>query len=125
VLYLHGRAGAWCNFDDYDVGYYGYREVTGDGISGYVSGYPGASSSPNGRWGDLWYAARSDGYQAGDTIRHTVDTSPGQSGSPFATRTDNVSSQFMGVHVASTTEYNIASRVQPAMINFIITYAGY
>jgi V8-like Glu-specific endopeptidase len=125
VLYLHGRNGAWCNFNDYNVGYYGYKTVTGNGISGYVAGYAGASTSPNSSWGDLWYAARSDAYQADNTIRHTVDTSSGQSGSPFATRTDDVTSQFMGVHVAGTSDYNIASRMQSAMITFIQTYAGY
>jgi V8-like Glu-specific endopeptidase len=125
VLYLHGRAGAWCDFADYNVGYYGHKTVTGTGISGYVAGYPDAFTSPNGSWGDLWYAARSDAYQSGDTIRHTVDSSAGQSGSPFATRTDDVTSQFMGIHVASTSSYNIASRVQSAMITFIQTYAGY
>jgi V8-like Glu-specific endopeptidase len=125
VLYLHGRGGAWCNFADYNVGYYGYKTVTGSGISGYVSGYPGASTSPNASWGDLWYAARSDASQSGNTIRHTVDASGGQSGSPFATRTDDVTSQFMGIHVAGASSYNIASRVQSAMITFIQTYAGY
>lgn len=125
VLYLHGRSGAWCNFDDYNVGYYGYTEVTGSGISGYVSGYPDYITSPNGEWGDLWYAASPDGYQSGNTIQHTVDATAGQSGSPFATRTDDVTSQIMGVNVAETSDYNIASRVQSAMINFIITYAGY
>jgi V8-like Glu-specific endopeptidase len=125
VLYLHGRGGAWCNFADYNVGYYGYKTVTGTGISGYVSGYPGASESPNGSWGDLWYAARADAYQSGNTIRHTVDAGGGQSGSPFATRTDDVTSQFMGIRVAGASSYNIASRVQSAMITFMQTYAGY
>jgi V8-like Glu-specific endopeptidase len=53
VLYLHGRGGAWCNFADYNVGYYGYKTVTGTGISGYVSGYPDAATSPHPPYGRL------------------------------------------------------------------------
>ena len=125
VLYLHGRNGAWCNYDDYNVGYYGYKTVSGSGISGYVAGYPDSSSSPNGLWGDLWYAARSDAWQSGDTIRYTIDGTFGQSGAPFGTRTDDTTSQFMGIHVAETSSYNIASRVSSSMIDFIKAYAGY
>jgi len=122
IYVLRGRYGAYCSFSDYNVGYYGYRSMTGSGISGYVAGYP--VTNGNCQYGDLCYRYKSNGWRSGTSQKYYIDTDGCQSGSPYANNANG--GQMYGVHKGMpSSSYNWASAYRNSMYNFMVSNYGY
>ncbi len=121
VLRLRG-GGAWCNYNDYNVGYLGHKSVSSSASSVYtrMASYPG--TPPSGGYPSLYYQTRSDSWANGSQLRYRMDTLGGSSGAP----TFNSSNQVRSIHSdQATSTYNYGMRMTTTMYNWIIHYGGY
>ena len=123
VFYLRGK-GAWCNYADYNTGYFGYQTVSSNAssVQTRMGSYPG--TPPSGGYPSLFYHNRSDGWASGNHLRYRIDTLPGSSGAP----TFNSSNQVRSVHSdacgSGSCTYNYGMRMTTTIWEFIKEYGG-
>lgn len=128
VFYLrgaHGGNAAWCNFNDYNVGYFGALGV-GSGNTGVqtrMGSYPG--TPPTGGYPSLYYHNRSDGWASGDHLRYRIDTLPGSSGAPTFNSANQVRSVHNDACGSGSCTYNYGMRMTTAMYSFMEEYGGF
>ena len=121
VFKLRGN-GAWCAFDDYNVGWFGYTTVNNEYSSMTVrtSGYP--STPPSGSYPGLSYHRRTDGKTANDDwVFYRNDTNGGQSGGAVF----NDSNKMRAIHSGNdSSSWNIGMRLTTTVVNFFSSNAG-
>ncbi len=123
VITLRGRFGAWCEYNDYNVGYFGYRTVNNEynALEARMATYP--ASPPSGTYPSLMYQRRNDAEtNNNDWLYYHNDTLGGSSGGPVF----NGSREMRAIHVGNlSTEWNVGMRLTTSVINFFKAYTGY
>lgn len=134
-----GTTGAWCNYADYNTGYFGYQGVSScsSGIAAAMAGYPSKSGPglpPPGSWTypNLFWDYREDGWTSCITYPNHVwyynDNSGGQSGGPYFSWIDNtirVRAVNMAIFNGLFSDSNGGRRIDSQTVNFFTAYAGY
>lgn len=134
-----GSTGAWCNYNDYNTGYFGYRGVSGctTNVSGDMAGYPaktGPGAWPPGAWTypTLFNDYRTNGWTSCVTYPNHLwyynDNCGGQSGAPFWT---NYSGSYkvrainMAIFTGVFDDSNGGRRIEQDVIDFFNANKGY
>ena len=128
ILRFHGN-GEWCNFADYNTGFYGYAGVD-DEDTHQVSGYP--ASALGGTYPE--YALDRDeawtNWAYPNRVLHRIDTTGGQSGAAIL-RGDNGWDDYVhavGIHKGSTytpfSRKNHGKRFDGGLISWFRSWSG-
>jgi V8-like Glu-specific endopeptidase len=123
VLTLRGGAfNAWCDYSDYNVGYFGYTTVNNEytGMTVRTSGYPG--TPPSGSYPGLSYHRRTDGETNNNAwLYYHNDTDGGQSGGAVF----NDGNRMRATHVGYLGgDWNVGMRLTTTVIDFFKDYQG-
>ena len=134
-----GSTGAWCNYNDYNTGYFGYQGVSGctTNVGGDLAGYPGKGgpgSPPPGAWvyPTLFNDYRNNGWTSCVTYPNHLwyynDNSGGQSGGPFWSNFSGsykVRAVNMAIWTGVFDDSNAGRRIDQSVIDFLNAHKGY
>jgi V8-like Glu-specific endopeptidase len=132
VIRFRGR-GEWCDFNSYNVGYFGYKSVDKctTSVAGNVSGYPGTGDPerPPQPWNypSLFSDYRQDGwtncFSYFNHLFYRNDSSAGQSGGPFWGYWDG-SAKVRAIHHGAITGDNAGVKIKSSLIDWFKENAG-
>jgi V8-like Glu-specific endopeptidase len=127
VIALHGRLGAWCPLNTYNVGWLGWNTVPNGKSPLFViiSGYPALDRPVDWVYPTLSYEIRWDGYQPSNApaqIHYYNDTTEGQSGTAVLNNDWSVQGIHSGYDGGGV---NIGVRMTSSLFNTMAGWAGF